>query len=54
MFAMSMSDNLFFGFLLFCCLVGFGLKKLKQIDSEGVVKKAAKDKFLGALTRWLK
>lgn len=54
LFAMSMSDNLFYGFLLFSFLCWYGMRKFKQLDSGGEVKKAARDKLLSTLTRWLK
>lgn len=54
LFAVSLSDHLFAGFCMFCFLLWFAARKLRQIDSDGVVKKAARDKFLSTLTRWLK
>jgi hypothetical protein len=54
LFAAAFSDHLFAGFFMFAFLCWFAMRKFKQIDSEGTVKKAARDKFLSTLTRWLK
>jgi hypothetical protein len=54
MFAMSMSDNLFYGFLLFCFLCWYGMRIVRDLDRGGEIKKAARAKFLSTLTRWLK
>ena len=54
LFAMSTSDNLFYGFLLFSFLCWYGMRKFKQLDSGGVITTTARNKLLSTITRWLK
>jgi galactitol-specific phosphotransferase system IIC component len=54
LFASAFGDQMFLGFCLFCFLCWFAMRKFKQVDSEGVIKKAARDKLFSTITRWLK
>lgn len=58
LFASAFGDQMFLGFCMFCFLLWFTMRKVKEkvkeIDSKGVIQDAAKNKLLGTITRWLK
>jgi formate-dependent nitrite reductase membrane component NrfD len=53
LFGESWSSILFSLFILFAIVTWCVVKLFNRIDNEGIVKKAAKEKFISTMTRWL-